>query len=283
LIPTALRADDQIRSAQEELRRRNIFFGDIDGRPSREFEEALKRYQSRKGLTSTGQSDRETLRSLGLATRNPGEPVPKAPEWPEEPVLKSDARLDVPGMAAVISRTSGVSAASLLPEPVTTDSPSRRSVRVRKQTSKSASVPANRTTPQVVSFSTGQKEKLQPELASYIRRYLDAVSRNRLQDELHFYADRVNYLGNGVVDRRIIEQSLRQYYQRWPRRDLTQVGEISYQTIPARGEIVVSFRTTFSMSNRHSRVKGQTANQIVINAATADPRIVSITERRIRM
>jgi hypothetical protein len=283
LLPATLRADEQTRSTQEELRRRNIFFGDIDGRPSREFEEALKRYQSRKGLATTGQRDRETLRSLGLAARDPAEPVPKALEWPEEPVLKSDARLDVAGMAAVISSASGVATASLLPEPVTTGSPSRRAVRHRKQTSKSASLPTDRTAPQVASFSTGQKEKLQPELAAYIRRYLQAVSRNRLQDELHFYADRVNYLGNGVVDRRLIEQSLRQYYQRWPRRNLTQTGEIGYQTVPSRGEIIVTFRTTFSMSNRHSRVKGQTANQIVINAATADPRIVSITERRVRM
>ena len=283
LAPVAVQADDQVRSTQEELRRRNIFFGDVDGRSSREFEEALKRYQSRKGLNATGQRDRETLRSLGLATRDPDEPVPKALEWPEEPVLKSDARLDVPGTAAVISRSSGVATASLLPEPVATGSPSRRGVRQRQQTSKPGSPSADRTAPQVVSFSTGQKQKLQPELAAYVRRYLQAVSRNRLQDELHFYADRVNYLGNGVVDRRIIEQSLRQYYQRWPKRDLEQAGEISYQTIPRRGEIVVTFRTTFSMSNRQSRVKGQTANQIVINAATADPRIVSITERRVRM
>lgn len=283
LVPTVVRADEQVRSTQEELRRRNIFFGDIDGRSSRELEEALKRYQSRKGLNATGQRDRETLRSLGLAARDPDEPVPKALDWPEEPVLKSDARIDVPWTAAVISRSSGVATASLLPEPAADGSPSRRAVRQRQQTSKSGSPSAGRIAPQVVSFSTGQKQKLQPELAAYVRRYLQAVSRNRLQDELHFYADRVNYLGNGVVDRRIIEQSLRQYYQRWPKRDLEQAGEISYKTIPGRGEIVVTFHTRFSMSSRQSRVKGRTANQIVINAATADPRIVSITERRVRM
>src|ERR1044072_2058776 len=95
LSPVAARADEQVRATQEELRRRHTLFGDVDGRPSREFQEALKRYQSRKGLVATGQSDRDTLRSLGLATREAGEAVPKALEWPEEPVLKSDVKLDV--------------------------------------------------------------------------------------------------------------------------------------------------------------------------------------------
>ena len=38
-----------MRSTQEELRRRNVYFGDIDGRSSGELEQALKRYQRRKG------------------------------------------------------------------------------------------------------------------------------------------------------------------------------------------------------------------------------------------
>jgi hypothetical protein len=46
----ALGADDQVRSTQEELRRRNVYFGDIDGRRSEEYSEALRRYQKRKGL-----------------------------------------------------------------------------------------------------------------------------------------------------------------------------------------------------------------------------------------
>ena len=61
------------------------------------------------------------------------------------------------------------------------------------------------------------------------------------------------------------------------------MGAIHYRTLPGRGEIVVDFRTSFSLAGRRSHAKGQTANQVIINAATADPRIVSITERRIRL
>ena len=37
---------------QEELRKRHLFFRDIDGRPSLEYAIALKRYQARQGSPS---------------------------------------------------------------------------------------------------------------------------------------------------------------------------------------------------------------------------------------
>ncbi len=67
-----LQAQDQTRSVQEELRRRSLYFGNVDGRESSELAEATKSYQRRKGFTPTGQADRETLRSLGLVTRSRG-------------------------------------------------------------------------------------------------------------------------------------------------------------------------------------------------------------------
>lgn len=279
LAVTAL-GDESVRSTQEELRRRNVYFGDVDGRSSRELEEALRRYQSRKGLSSTGKTDRETLRSLGLATRAPGEPVPKDLIWPEEPVLKSDSALEVAAAAEEVSETSGVSMHALV----------ERSPRInpRKSTAPVKTASGNNTpaTTTLVTtsprFTPGNDARLRSDLTDFLRDYLSAVGRNRLEDELHFYADRVDYLGNGNVDRRVVEQSLRRYYQRWPKRSYAQVGPIAYRVVPGRGEIVVNFQTRFSLKNSKSRVNGQTASQVVINAATADPRIVSITERRIR-
>src|SRR4051812_40626109 len=84
----SVHADDDVRATQEELRRRNIYFGDIDGRNSKELEEALKRYQRRKGLTSAGSDYHDTLRSLGVIRRGSNDPVPKELELPDEPVLK---------------------------------------------------------------------------------------------------------------------------------------------------------------------------------------------------
>jgi hypothetical protein len=130
--------------------------------------------------------------------------------------------------------------------------------------------------------ATGKSLHSTDNLQAYVNDYLRAMRRNRPKDELHFYADRVNYLGNGWVDRRIIENTLRKYRARWPRRSYSAVGNIDFRAIPGRGEIVVKFRMDFKLSRGFTHAQGQTENEIVINAATADPRIISITERRVR-
>ena len=85
---SAALADEETRQVQEELRKRHLFFRDIDGRPSPEYSMALKHYQQRQGFAQTGIADEMTLYSLGI-----GEPVApaEAPPLPDVPVLKSDA------------------------------------------------------------------------------------------------------------------------------------------------------------------------------------------------
>lgn len=84
-----LRADDLTRQVQEELRKRNLYFGDIDGRTSPSLTGALASYQQRKGFPASGSLDEETLSSFGL--RPPAGADPGA--WPDVPVLKSDVAL----------------------------------------------------------------------------------------------------------------------------------------------------------------------------------------------
>lgn len=76
---------------QEELRKRHLFFRDIDGRPSLEYAIALKRYQARQGFAVSGLADEMTLYSLGIG--EPASPAEGATDLPDVPVLKSDAAL----------------------------------------------------------------------------------------------------------------------------------------------------------------------------------------------
>ncbi|HSI11377.1 MAG TPA: peptidoglycan-binding domain-containing protein [Chthoniobacter sp.] len=277
-----LYANDEVRSTQEELRRRNIYFGDIDGRPSPELEQALKHYQKRKGLSATGQDDHDTLRSLGVVARSPGDPLPKEVQLPEEPVLKSDTRIDIVGEAHEIASSTGVSVASVAPDEVASGK-SRRSKR-DASAYRPAAAAAN-VAPKIKGSAptvTGSSLKAPEVLADYVNRYLHAVSHNDLEDELHFYADRVDYLGNGWVDRRIIEHSLSKYYARWPHRRYSHVEAFNSRAIPSAGVIVVKYRVGFILGNGKSKARGETDNEIVINAATADPRIISIKETRVR-
>src|SRR3954452_16905332 len=79
------RADETVRQVQEELRKRNLYFGNIDGNSSPVLTDALKRYQTRKGFTVTGQVDKDTARSLHVVTTTVA-----TVSLPDVPVLKSD-------------------------------------------------------------------------------------------------------------------------------------------------------------------------------------------------
>lgn len=283
----SLYGDDETRSTQEELRRRNIYFGDIDGRTSPELEQALKHYQKRKGLAATGASDHDTLQSLGVIGRGANEPLPKELVLPDEPVLKSDTRIDVKAEATEIAASTGVSPASVAPAAIAYGKPSEG--RHGPRTHAHAHTHPQFETPAAMD-STGPKRdrgeaagamQIPGGVEAYVAGYLKAVSRNHLRDELHFYADRVNYLGNGWVDRRIIEHTLGKYYARWPHRSYS-IERLSTRAIPSRGVIVVHFRVAFRFENGKAKARGETDNEIVINAATADPRIISIKESRVR-
>jgi len=71
------RGEDLLPAVQRELRARKFYFGEIDARASMETTAAIKRFQTSKGIDSTGQLDGETIRALGL-------PVPKGRENAEE-------------------------------------------------------------------------------------------------------------------------------------------------------------------------------------------------------
>ena len=84
LLPGVASADEITRQVQEELRKRRLFYGDLDGQQTPELGVALKRYQERKGFPASGVADAQTLRSMGLA--EPGDQPPA-----DVPILRSEA------------------------------------------------------------------------------------------------------------------------------------------------------------------------------------------------
>jgi peptidoglycan hydrolase-like protein with peptidoglycan-binding domain len=86
LCAVSASADEQLRRVQEELRKRNLYFGEVDGRRTGETAGAIRRYQERIGFPPTGTLTPETLQSLEITPpKQPGE------EWPDGPVLRSDS------------------------------------------------------------------------------------------------------------------------------------------------------------------------------------------------
>ena len=274
LLGSVARAQDETRSVQEELRRRSLYFGNVDGRESAELREATKRYQRRKGFAATGQADRETLRSLGLIRRSADEAPPEELDWPQEPILRSDESIDEVEVARALSEETGIAPASVVSKEVA----KKRglSAKRRSRASLGAAPVADETRAKDSPYISPQ------EVARFANDYFRTMGSNDIKKQLKFYADNVDYYRNGKIDRRIIEQTLRRYQERWPSRRYTMGTVVRYRRAARTGEIVIEFPVAFTLRSGGKTVRGQTQNRLTISAATIDPRIISISEERIR-
>ena len=105
-IAGPLSADETVRHVQEELRKRNLYFGDIDGQSTPEVTNALKRYQKRKGFAVTGTVDPDTAASLHVQSTAAASQV------------VSTATTSVPSTVAIANRDPSESAdLPVVPEP----------------------------------------------------------------------------------------------------------------------------------------------------------------------
>jgi peptidoglycan hydrolase-like protein with peptidoglycan-binding domain len=227
-------ADEETRQVQEELRKRHLFFRDIDGRPSAEYALAIKRYQQRKGFAQTGVADEVTLYSLGIGEAAP--PAEGTSNLPDVPVLKSDASVPETKAAA---------------PPVPT------------QAEKAGDV---------------TKE----EIRTFLRRYFDACESPNPDDELAFYADRIEYFDHGAVEKSYIRNELAVYDQRWPNRqyklgDSLRVNRIGNNT-------VAKVRVAFDVANneRNRRASGRTDDTFNLSKRGDSLQIISVKEARVR-
>src|SRR6476620_1123852 len=92
-LPGVARGDESVRQVQEELRKRKLYFGNVDGQSTPELTDAVKRYQTRKGFTVTGRVDSDTAKSLQIQTTTA---VAASERLPDVPVLKSDTASAMP-------------------------------------------------------------------------------------------------------------------------------------------------------------------------------------------
>jgi hypothetical protein len=120
------------------------------------------------------------------------------------------------------------------------------------------------------------------EIRAFLRRYFDACQSPNPDDELSFYADRVDYFDHGAVDRPYIKNELAVYDQRWPIRKYT-LGD-SVSVVKTGNNTVAKVRVAFQVANsEHDRkAAGRTDNVFNLAKQGDSLEIVAIKEARVR-
>ena len=241
-----LRADEKIRQAQEELRKRNLYFGNVDGQESPELAAALKRYQTRKGFAVTGSVDDETATSLHiLAAAAP------AAGLPDLPVLRSDTARELTAQQRVALERAADE--SIEPSPFPPAEPP----------------------------SPGQD--LTPERVNkFVADYLREAESNEVAVQVKCFAFPVMYFDHGSVDEQFVLKDVRNYLKRWPQRKYTLTEPVSFFAGEREGETNVVFVIAYDVRNKNHAASGKTKNWWTLRAEDDELKIVAIREQRWR-
>jgi peptidoglycan hydrolase-like protein with peptidoglycan-binding domain len=244
-----VRADEVTRRAQEELRKRNLYFGDVNGQMNSELASALKKYQARKGFAETGQIDEETSHSLNIPYRT----LAKEPTivWPDVPVLKSDV-------------------ARQLPE-------AERHALEQKAEQNAASSP--RPPPPAEGPSAIQEIKPE-ETTKFVQAYLRDAETDNVDLQVGYYDFPVDYFDHGRVDRDFVFKDTHDYVKRWPQRKYTLLGPVKFFGSEKEDETKVEFTIAFSVAAEKRAVHGKTRNFWTVKRA-GNLRIIAIKEQRL--
>jgi hypothetical protein len=258
LIPTIflisllpLLGDDAIRRAQEELRKRNLYFGEVDGRSNEELSGALKRYQARKGLQVTGEIDEETANSLNIrfaASKKGGEE-----RWPDLPILKSD----------VARSLSDVQRRAL-----------EKHVEVNLDSATSPLPPAE---------PPSSEGKFTPEqVTRLVEDYLRDAETKDVDRQVRYYSFPTEYFDHGSVNRDFVFKDTQTYIKRWPYRKYVLTGPVHFSVTGKDSEMEMEFSIVFSVRNEKNSVKGKTKNFWTVKPEANELKIVKIREERLR-
>ncbi len=246
------RADETVRQVQEELRKRNLYFGNIDGQTSPVLVDALKRYQTRKGFTVTGQVDKDTATSLHIQPTT----VAATATLPDMPVLKSDIESALPESQRLALQKEAEEKPDLTPSPP----------------------------PPAESPAAGQD--LTPERVNkMVQNYLRDAEGTDVAAQVKYYAFPVRYFDHGTVSEQFVAQDTGSYVKRWPERKYTLTGPVNFFA-SGKGETVVEFTITFELRNAErptkKRAMGRSKNWWTIQANGDELKIVAIREARVR-
>ena len=249
---TVLGADFTVRAVQAKLKAEGFYSGEVNGEDSSDTAAAITRFQIRNGLQINGMLDDETRRALGVAKTDAKTPTPKVGEDVWRYLRKSDQEY--------IERQ--VAAKSGQPAPAASASPHEERVYVAPPKAESHDA-----------ISGNER------LNDYVGAFVLAGVNARVASELEFFAERVNYFDQGVLDRERIRRDLEKYDQRWPERRFRLAGPLQVKPESA-GRLKVNFPLRYELRNGSKHAIGTVRKSLVLERAGDDFQIVSVQESR---
>src|SRR5947208_4275295 len=302
-------ADDNVRAVQEKLRDGGFYSGEIDGAYSSDLAAALTRYQVRKGLAVTGQLDVDTSEALGakpaVATSAPSREEssdtwrrlrrrerqttstdPRETSSPTDtetsatdtetppqsaPVARTRTSAEITKPASTLSTTAGTSSE------ITESAPAARTRTSTEITKPASTLPA---TTSADEFST---ERLRDYVGAFVLAGLDP----HVGSQADFFADRVKYYDQGVIDRETIRNDLQNYAAQWPERHFWFAGNIIIEPaavsiligVPQhRKRVRVTFPLRYELRNGATYSSGRINKTLVLEPVGDDLQIVAVSE-----
>jgi peptidoglycan hydrolase-like protein with peptidoglycan-binding domain len=283
-IAGSVSADDNVREVQEQLRDGGFYSGEIDGAYSTQLADALTRYQTRKGLPATGQLDAETSNALGAkpaVTNNKAAPeqssgTSRHSRRRDEQTLTNDRERSSPG--AEETESSREMQPRSAPAPTGSEGTGPVSAplatgQISSETTEPASAP-----PATVPSSSGGDEISTERLRDYVGAFVHAGLDPNVGSEADFFADRVKYYDQGVIDREKIRNDLQDYAAQWPERHFWVAGNITIEP-QHRKRVQVTFPLRYELRNGATYSSGTVNKTLILEPAGDHLQIVAVSER----
>jgi Putative peptidoglycan binding domain len=282
-------ADENVREVEEQLRDGGFYSGEIDGAYSSQLAEALTRYQTRNKLPVTGQLDEDTSNALGVkpaVTKNTAAPersseTSRHSRNREQQTLTNVRERSSPGTEETESSTemqprsapaATARTSSEITEPVSAPPATERT---SSETTEPASAPPTTVSATV---SSGDGDISTERLRDYVGAFVHAGLDPQVGSEADFFADRVKYYDQGVIDREQIRNDLQNYAAHWPERHYWFVGNITIEP-QHRKRVRVTFPLRYELRNGATYSSGTINKTLVLEPVGDDLQIVAVSER----
>lgn len=266
-------ADNPVTSVQRSLKHMGFYYGNVSGQVDEETRSALTRFQIRSGLKPTGEMDNTTLQALAKAAAEMP-PAESGGNTAPASVRERAHRTEISDREFLTNLNSADSGEPSPTAPAVSASPPPSLEPRRPRT---VSAPSASPEPSESSTDAVNAE----EVAGFVQRYLKAAEAPQPDEEISFYADRVDYFDSGRVSRQFVAKDQASYYRRWPKREFTLVG--APQLVATKGpRATVRFRVRYTVTSASERASGSTENVVQLQREADGLKISGIHERKAR-